>query len=66
MIVKQRAHTPAYDETQRPPSGALASAWQLPAAAVEHCVGQLGMLQSASNQPLAIFESCSIAKGSVG
>lgn len=51
---------------QRPPDGNFASAWQVPVAAVEHLAGQAGMLQSASNQPLATFDKCSMANGSLG
>src|SRR4051812_43174881 len=53
----------AHGVMQRPPSGDFPSAWQVPAVAVEHFAGQVGLLQSAPNQPSARFESCSIAKG---
>lgn len=52
--------------TQRPPSDDFASAWQVPAAAVEHLAGQLGLLQSSSNQAFATLDKCSIANGSAG
>jgi hypothetical protein len=56
----------SYGLTQRPPSEDFASAWQVPAAAVEHLAGQVGLLQSASNHPFATLDRCSIANGSEG
>jgi hypothetical protein len=52
--------------TQRPPRADFESAWQVPTVAVVHLEGQLGMRQSSSNHAFATFDSCSIAKGSLG